>query len=159
MIVDTYAKKTELTAFGALNRTNTWTARQTFDDAKFKKAILENTSIWQESYYAEYLSGNAATPDKSIMHLTATGAITLNMAAIVEHCLPRSSSATIFTAYITSTADYTLTITNAGTIKYIGSASDVAITSAGLLLNIMLMKDGSGNVTSIVQASKLEGGA
>ena len=61
----------------------------------------------------------------------------------------------MFTAYIKSDANYTLTITNAGTIKYIGNASDVAITSAGLLLNIMMLKDASGNVTSIVQASKL----
>ena len=61
----------------------------------------------------------------------------------------------MFTTYIKSNADYPLTITNAGTIKYIGSASDVAITSAGLLLNILMMKDNSGNLTSLVQASKL----
>ena len=60
----------------------------------------------------------------------------------------------VFSAYFKSTADYTLSITNAGTIKYIGNASDVAITSAGLLLNILMLKD-SDNVTSIVQASKL----
>ena len=42
-----------------------------------------------------------------------------------------------------------------GVVKYIGKASDVAITSAGLLLNIMMLKDARGNVTSIVQASKL----
>lgn len=126
--------------YGKLSKVNAWTALQIFN---------------KEGYQSEYTSGTAVTPTKSIMHLTATGAVTLNMSTIVANCLVRNKTSTIFTAYITSTADYTLTITNAGTIKYVGSASDVAITSAGLLLNIMLMKDASGNVTSIVQASKL----
>lgn len=37
----------------------------------------------------------------------------------------------------------------------IGTASDLAITSAGLLLNILMTKDGNGSLTSIVQANKL----
>lgn len=160
VIVDTYAKKTELTAFGALNKANTWTGRQTFDSTSLKEATLKKTRIWQEGYVADFMSGTAITPTKSTMYLTATGAVTLDMSTIFADILEQSSkSITIFTAYITSTADYALTLTNAGTIKYTGSASDVAITSAGLLLNIMMLKDSSGNVTSIVQASKLEGGA
>lgn len=155
VIVDTYAKNTELTAFGALNETNKWTEHQIFDSATLKKVHIQ-----QEGYAVDYKSGNAITPTKSTMYLTATGAVTLDMSTIFADILEqRSKSITIFTAYITSTADYALTLTNAGTIKYIGSASDVAITSAGLLLNIMMLKDASGNVTSIVQASKLEGGA
>ena len=182
VIVDTYAKKTELTAaiptklsdfendsgyltmatlpiFASTDSVNTWTARQTFNEANLKEAVLIKASIVKEAYPSEYISGTAVTPTKSIMHLTATGAVTLDMSTIVADCLVSNKTSTIFTAYITSTADYTLTITNAGTIKYVGSASDVAITSAGLLLNIMMLKDASGNVTSIVQASKLEGGA
>lgn len=143
-----------LDEYGKLSQANTWTSQQTFNEA-----ILNKARITQEVYQSEYKSGTAVTPSKSTMCFTATGAVTLNMATIVANCLAANQTSTIFTAYITSTADYTLTITNAGTIKYIGSASDVAITSAGLLLNIMLMKDGSGNVTSIVQAGKLEGGA
>ena len=80
-----------------------------------------------------------------------TGAFTLNLATLVGKLSSGQSS--VLTAYFAANADYSLTITNAGTIKYIGSASDVAITSAGLLLNIMMLKDNSGNVTSIVQAS------
>ena len=128
---------------------NTWEELQTFNE----------TMLLKETYQSEYVSGTTITPTRSTMCLNATGAVTLDMSTIVAECLAGRSASTIFTAYITADADYTLTITNAGTIKYIGSASDVAITSAGLLLNIMLMKNGSGNVTSIVQASKLEGGA
>ena len=65
------------------------------------------------------------------------------------------NQATVFSAYITSDADYALTISDAGTVKYIGSASDLAITSAGLLLNILMSKDGTGNLISIIQANKL----
>lgn len=182
VIVDTYAKKTELTAaiptklsdfendsgyltmatlpiFASTDSVNRWTARQTFNEANLKEAVLAKAQIVKEVYQSEYKSGTAVTPSKSTMCFTATGAVTLDMATIVAECLGNNKNSTVFTAYITSTADYTLTITNAGTIKYIGSASDVAITSAGLLLNIMLMKDASGTLTSIVQASKLEGGA
>ena len=87
------------------------------------------------------------------MLYTATGAFTLNLATLTGALSNRRSS--VFTAYFAATGNYTLTITNAGTIKYIGNANDVAITSAGLLLNIMMLKDARGNVTSIVQASKL----
>ena len=164
VIVDTYAKKTELAGFAATNDANTWTERQTFNEAILKAAVLKkasltNAKITIECYSTDYMSGTTLTPTRSTICLTATGATTLDMTNIVANCLEGLNPSTVFTAYITSTSDYTLTITNAGTIKYIGSASDVAITSAGLLLNIMLMKDASGNVTSIVQASKLEGGA
>lgn len=138
---------------------NIWTGTQTFNKAILKDAVLIKALIRQEVYQSEYINGTTITPTRSTMRLIATGATTLDMTTIVAECLANNKTSTVFTAYITSDADYTLTITNAGTIKYIGSASDVAITSAGLLLNILMLKDSSGNVTSIVQASKLEGGA
>lgn len=128
---------------------NTWAGQQTFNEAHIVKEV----------YQSEYINGTTITPTRSTMCLATTGATTLDMTNIVAECLGNNKTSTVFTAYITSNADYTLAITNAGTIKYIGSASDVAITSAGLLLNILMVKDASGNVTSIVQASKLEGGA
>ena len=66
-----------------------------------------------------------------------------------------NGEATLFTAYIASNASYTLSITNAGALKYVGSAADLAITNSGLLLNVLLTKNTSGDVTSIAQASKL----
>lgn len=83
----------------------------------------------------------------------ATGAFTLNLATL--SALLGNNQSTVFTAYITAGGDYALSITNGGTIKYIGAASDLAITSAGLLLNILMTKDGNGSLTSIVQANKL----
>lgn len=140
--LDDYAKKNTVNTYG--------------ETQIFQEAVLRKTRIVQEAYTADYMSGTTITPTTSIMCLTATGAVTLDMATIVTDLLEQSrKNVTVFTAYIISDADYTLTITNAGTIKYIGSASDVAITSAGLLLNIMMLKDGSRNLTSIVQASKL----
>ena len=132
--LDDYAKK---------NTANTWSAQQSF-----KQVLLE-----AERYLSPVVSDSSNTPQMPVMHYIATGAFTLSLLKIVASLEVRNS--TVFTAYIESSADYPLSITDAGTLKYIGSASDVAITSAGLLLNIMMLKDASGNVTSIVQASKL----
>lgn len=122
---------------------NIWTDQQNFHDLM----------LYREKYTTYVINGTSDTPITSTMLYTATGAFTLNLATLAGTLSAGESS--VFTAYFAANADYTLTITNAGTIKYIGSASDVAITSAGLLLNIMMLKDNSGNLTSIVQASKL----
>lgn len=122
---------------------NIWTDQQNFHDLM----------LYREKYTTYVVNGTSDTPTTSTMLYTAVGAFTLNLSSISSKLA--TEEATVFTAYIKSGADYTLTIANAGTIKYIGSASDVAITSAGLLLNIMMLKDASGNLTSIVQASKL----
>ena len=172
-IVDTYAKKTDIpniTVDAELSDTSTnpiqnkavKTAIDTVTASiPTKVSTLENDagyltqhqSLEYEKYVSYVISGAASQPASSVMQYTATGAFTLNLSSISSKLAAKE--ATVFTTYIKSDADYTLTITNAGTIKYIGSASDVAITSAGLLLNIMMLKDASGNVTSIVQASKL----
>lgn len=122
---------------------NIWTARQNFHDLM----------LYREKYTTYVVNGTSDTPITSTMLYTAVGAFTLNLATLAGALSAGQSS--VFTVYFAANANYTLTITNAGTIKYIGNASDVAITSAGLLLNIMMLKDDSGNLTSIVQASKL----
>lgn len=122
---------------------NTWTAEQNFHDLILKR----------ERYTTYGVNGTYNTPTTSTIFCTATGAFTLNLATLAGALSAGQSS--VFTAYFAANADYSLTITNAGTIKYIGNASDVAITSAGLLLNILMLKDDNGNLTSIVQASKL----
>lgn len=132
--LDDYAKK---------NTANTWSAQQSF------KQVL----LGAERYLSPVVSDSSNTPQMPVMHYIATGAFTLSLLKIVASLEVRNS--TVFTAYIESSADYPLSITDAGTLKYIGSASDVAITSAGLLLNILMTRDANGNVTSIVQASKL----
>lgn len=132
--LDDYAKK---------NTANTWSAQQSF----------EQVLLGAEKYSSTEVEGTGNAPQRSVMHYIATGAFTIDLSKI-SISLDFAQS-TVFTAYIESSADYPLTITNAGRLKYIGSASDVAITSAGLLLNILVVKDLSNNVTSIVQASKL----
>lgn len=138
VITETYAKK---------DTANKWNALQ-----RFKQVLLG-----AERYLSTVVSDTSHTPQMSVMHYIATGTFTLNLQEIEANLEPRNSS--VFTAYIESSADYPLRIESIGALKYIGSTSDVAITSAGLLLNILMLKDSSGNVTSIVQASKLEGGA
>ena len=122
---------------------NIWTAQQNFHDLM----------LYREKYTTYVVNGTSDTPITSTMLYTAVGAFTLNLATLAGALSASQSS--VFTAYFAANADYSLTITNAGTLKYVGSASDIAITSAGLLLNIMMLKDSSGNLTSIVQASKL----
>lgn len=122
---------------------NLWRAQQTFNFA----------TLGYEQYSAPYSSTNSVSPSTSAASYYATGAFALNLATL--SALLSSNQSTVFTAYITAGGDYALSITNGGTVKYIGAASDLAITSAGLLLNILMTKDSNGNLTSIVQANKL----
>ena len=125
---------------------NTWTAEQTFQRLKFDF----------EKYATPRSSGAYDSPSKTMACYNATGAFTLNMSNLIAAL--NAEESTLFTAYITSSASYTLSITNAGTLKYAGSASDLAITASGLLLNILIVKESSGTITSIVQATKLAWG-
>lgn len=166
VITSTYARKVDLTSYvktvnntapdasGNVNITvsgggvstsesNTWTAEQVF----------QYLAIMNEKYSTYVVNGTSDTPLMATMSYVATGAFTLNLSALAGRLNNGQSS--VFTAYFSANADYPLTITNAGTLKYVGSASDVAITSAGMLLNILMTKDASDNLTSIVQASKL----
>ena len=122
---------------------NEWLAEQEF---RFLTVV-------NEKYNTYIINGTSNTPLTATMAYVATGAFTLDLSTLTRRLSAGESS--IFTAYFSANGDYPLTITNAGTLKYIGSASDVAIKSAGMLLNILMTKDVSGNLTSIVQASKL----
>lgn len=134
--LDDYAKK---------NTANTWSAQQDFYDLMLNR----------EKYTTYAVIGTSDTPITSTMVYAVTGAFTLDLATLAGALSASQSS--VFTAYFAANADYSLTISNAGKLKYVGSASDVAITSAGLLLNIWMSKDGGGTLTSIVQANKLGG--
>lgn len=138
---------TNLDNVAKTNAANTWSKQQTFNVAR----------LGYEQYRSPVVMDTSSMPQLSVMHYRTTGALTLALNDLVDTL--EVESTTVFTAFIESSGAYPLTIKYAGTIKYIGSASDVALTSAGLLLNILIMKDAEGNVTSIVQASKLEGGA
>lgn len=127
------------------SESNTWTAQQNFHDLM----------LVREKYTTYVVNGTSDTPITSTMVYAVTSAFTLDLSVLAEALSASQSS--VFTAYFAANADYSLTISNAGKLKYVGSASDVAITSAGLLLNIWMSKDGGGTLTSIVQANKLGG--
>lgn len=122
---------------------NTWTAQQNFQSLKFDF----------EKYTTPRSSGAYDAPHKTTACYNATGAFTLNVSNLIAAL--NVGESTLFTAYITSSSSYSLSITNAGTLKYVGAASDLAITASGLLLNILIVKESSGTITSIVQATKL----
>ena len=167
VITDTYAKKSEVSgvvksvngtkpdASGnvtiavsggggvSTSESNTWTGKQTFQKMKFNF----------ESYNAPRISGATDNPSESVAVYNVQGNFTLDMSVLAG--LLSNGDATLFTAYITANGTYTLSITNAGTLKHAGSAADLAITASGLLLNIFLTKNASGVVTSIAQATKL----
>lgn len=125
------------------SESNTWTAQQNFRDLMLNR----------EKYTTYVVNGTSDTPVTSTMVYAVTGAFTLNLATLAGALSASQSS--VFTAYFAANADYSLTISNAGKLKYTGSASDVAITTSGLLLNIWMSKDDGGTLTSIVQATKL----
>lgn len=137
------ANTSDLVNFVTTSGQNTWRAQQTFNLA----------TLGYEQYTTPSSSTSSVSSSTSAASYYATGAFTLNLATL--SALLSSNQSTVFTAYITAGGDYALSITNGGTIKYIGEATDVAITSAGLLLNILMTKDNNGNLTSIVQANKL----
>lgn len=122
---------------------NTWTAQQNFQKMKFNF----------ESYNAPRISGATDNPAESVAVYNVQGNFTLDMSVLAG--LLNNGDATLFTAYITANGSYTLSITNAGTLKYAGSANDLAITANGLLLNILLIKSSSGVLSSVAQASTL----
>lgn len=134
-----------LAGYAKTSVANTWTVQQNFYDLMLNREIYTTYAV----------IGTSDTPITSTIVYNVTGAFTLNLATLANALSAKQSS--VFTAYFAANADYSLTISNAGKLKYVGSASDVAITSAGLLLNIWMSKDGGGTLTSIVQANKLGG--
>lgn len=122
---------------------NTWTGKQTFQKMKFGF----------ESYNAPRISGATDSPAASVAVYNVQGNFTLDMSVLAG--LLNDGDATLFTAYMASNGSYALSITNAGTLKYAGSTNDLAITANGLLLNILLIKSSSGDLSSVVQASVL----
>ena len=125
------------------SESNTWTGKQTFQKMKFNF----------ESYNAPRISGAIDNPSESVAVYNVSGDFTLDMSELAK--LLSNGDATVFTAYIIANGSYALSITNAGTLKYAGSATDLAITAKGLLLNIMLIKSSSGVLSSVAQASAL----
>lgn len=126
---------------------NIWTHFQTF----------HNIGIKFEKYGFSTVTGESDMPTTStaIYNVTSSNGFTLDLTALFAPLMPGES--TVFTAILTSNADCALSIINAGTIMYVGSASDIGIYSTGTLLNIYMFKTEDNEMGSIVQANKLGG--
>lgn len=167
VIVDTYAKKTDIsgvvksvngtapdesgnvtiTATGGVSTSsaNTWTAVQEF----------YNTKTFRTCHTGHFVEGTSDTPVTDTMWYTTNGDFTLNLSNFAM--LLGTYESIVFSAYFTADADHALTISGAGTMTYIGSASDIAISGSGTLLTVWMIKNPNG-VVSIVQAHKLGSG-
>ena len=167
IIVDTYAKKTDIsgvvksvngtapddsgnvtiTVTGGVSTSsaNTWTAVQEF----------YNTKTFRTCHTGYFAEGASDTPVTDTMWYTTNGDFTLNLSNFAMSLGTYESI--VFSAYFTADADHALTISGAGTMTYIGSASDIAISGSGTLLTVWMIKNPNG-VVSIVQAHKLGSG-
>ena len=167
IIVDTYAKKTDIsgvvksvngtapddsgnvtiTVTGGVSTSsaNTWTAVQEF----------YNTKTFRTCHTGYFVEGTSDTPVTDTMWYTTNGDFTLNLSNFAK--LLGTYESIVFSAYFTADADHALTISGAGTMTYIGSASDIAISGSGTLLTVWMIKNPNG-VVSIVQAHKLGSG-
>ena len=163
----TYAKKTDIsgvvksvngtapdasgnvtiTATGGVSTSsaNTWTAVQEF----------YNTKTFRACHTGYFVEGTSDTPVTDTMWYTTNGDFTLNLSNFA--ILLGTYESIVFSAYFTADADHALTISGAGTMTYIGSASDIAISGSGTLLTVWMIKNSNG-VVSIVQAHKLGSG-
>lgn len=167
IIVDTYAKKADIsgvvksvngtapddsgnvtiTVTGGVSTSsaNTWTAVQEF----------YNTKTFRTCHTGYFVEGTSDTPVTDTMWYTTNGDFTLNLSNFAM--LLGTYESIVFSAYFTADADHALTISGAGTMTYIGSASDIAISGSGTLLTVWMIKNSNG-VVSIVQAHKLGSG-
>ena len=161
-----YTKTEDLAAVATSGSYEDLSDKPTIPDvSEYAQTSVANTwSAWQklqyidmgvERYTTTIYSGTSHTPATSDCIYTATGAFTLDMSTLAGQL--DNSTSMVFSATFSASSDYTLTISNAGTLKYLGNASDLAITSAGLLLNIKMCKDASGSLTSYVQGVSVEG--
>lgn len=124
---------------------NTWTAVQEF----------YNTKTFRTCHTGYFVEGTRDTPETDTMWYTTNGDFTLNLSNFAM--LLGTYESIVFSAYFTADADHALTIRGAGTMTYIGSASDIAISGSGTLLTVWMIKNSNG-VVSIVQAHKLGSG-
>ena len=136
-------------SFAQTSKENTWRSSQRFD---------AGVVIGGLEKYAVYLGSRTISmpSSQSFLYIPAEGNYTLDLSTIVSKISYGYS--TLVTALITSTGDYTLTINGLDVIRYIGSASDIAIKSTGTLLNILLcgvVIDNDLKVMGVIQATAL----
>lgn len=123
---------------------NTWTETQEFYQA----------NVWRVFHGGMYVEDTTNDmPSNDTMCYNVTSDFTLDLSMF--NMLLTTYESVVFSAYFISDADHALTISGAGTMTYVGSASDIAISASGTLLTVWMVKNPDG-IVSIVQAHKLE---
>ena len=82
------------------------------------------------------------TPTNHCGYMSVSANTTIDLSNIYNSLLAGDYMA-VYTCFISSSGSYSLSIKGADTIKYIGSASDCAIKSPGVLLNVLCWRSGS----------------
>lgn len=86
---------------------------------------------------------NTTTPTNHVARMSVSGNTTINLSNIFSN-LPMGNYIAVYTCFIYSSGSYSLSITGADAIYYIGSASDCALKSPAVLLNVLCWRGGSG---------------
>ena len=117
----------DTSSFAQTSAANTWSSLQTF-------ATVD--------YTMDYASAvTSATPNTSVGYYIASGAFTLDLSTLVSSLGTTQSMVFSCTIANTTDSDITLTVTGASSYRYIGSASDLAVSANGMvLLNVLLSK-------------------
>lgn len=118
-----------LANYAKLNTANTFTGVQTIPYARVTREDMPYQ--W-----------NTPTPTNHTGYMSVSDNTTINLSNIYNS-LPAGDYMAVYTCFISSSGSYSLSIKGADTIKYIGSASDCAIKSPGVLLNVLCWRSGS----------------
>lgn len=85
---------------------------------------------------------NTSTPTNHTGVMSVSANTTINLTNIYN-ALPAGNYMAVYTCFILSSGSYSLSITGADSIKYVGSASDCALKSPAVLLNVLCWRSGS----------------
>lgn len=84
---------------------------------------------------------DTTTPTNHCGFMIVSANTTIDLSKIFE-ALPKGNYMAVYTCVIQASSDYSLTITGASIIYYIGSASDCSIKAPGVLLNVLCWVSG-----------------
>lgn len=84
---------------------------------------------------------DTTTPTNHCGFMIVSANTTIDLSKIFE-ALPKADYMAVYTCVIHASSDYSLTITGASDIYYIGSASDCSIKAPGVLLNVLCWVNG-----------------
>lgn len=84
---------------------------------------------------------DTTTPTNHCGYMIVSANTTIDLSKIFE-ALPKDDYMAVYTCVILASSDYSLTITGASVIYYIGSASDCSIKAPGVLLNVLCWVSG-----------------